>query len=63
MVDGAVLVVRAESTPCDLVQRAAAAIGPERLLGVVLNGATTEAGAGYYSYDYYSLPQATTPST
>jgi Mrp family chromosome partitioning ATPase len=62
MVDGAVLVVRAESTPWDLVQRAAAAIGQERLLGVVLNGATAEAGAGYYGYDYYSVPQ-TTPST
>jgi capsular exopolysaccharide synthesis family protein len=62
MVDGAVLVVRAESTPWDLVQRAAAAIGQERLLGVVLNGATAEAAAGYYGYDYYSVPQ-TTPST
>lgn len=64
MVDGAVLVVRAESTPWDLVQRAAGAIGHERLLGVVLNGATAEAGAGYYGYDYYSVPQpTTTPST
>jgi protein-tyrosine kinase len=64
MVDGAVLVVRAESTPWDLVQRAAGAIGQDRLLGVVLNGATAEAGSGYYGYDYYSDPQATTtPST
>ena len=64
MVDGAVLVVRAESTPWDLVQRAAGAIGQDRLLGVVLNGAMAEAGASYYGYDYYSVPQATTtPST
>ena len=39
MVDGAVLVVKAGSTPYDLVKRAVDAIGRERLLGVVLNRA------------------------
>jgi len=63
MVDGAVLVVRAESTPWDLVQRAAAAIGQDRMLGVVLNGATAEAAADYYGYDYYTTPQTSTSGT
>jgi Mrp family chromosome partitioning ATPase len=63
MVDGAVLVVRAETTPWDLAQRAVAAIGRERLLGVVLNGATAEAASDYYGYDYYSAPQTTTTGT
>jgi protein-tyrosine kinase len=63
MVDGAVLVVRAGSTPWDLVQRAVAAIGQEHLLGVVLNGATAEAGSNYYGYDYYSVPQTTPTPT
>ena len=39
MVDGAVLVVRAGSTPHELVRRAAEAIGRSRILGVVLNRA------------------------
>ena len=39
MVDGAVLVVKAGSTPYDLVKRAVDAIGPSKLLGVVLNRA------------------------
>jgi len=63
MVDGAVLVVRADSTPWDLVQRAAAAIGQDRMLGVVLNGATAESGADYYGYDYYTTPQPSTTAT
>ncbi len=49
MADGAVLVVRAESTHYHLVQRAIEALGRDRILGVVLNRAT-EAGEGYYAY-------------
>ena len=39
MVDGAVLVVKAEHTPYQLVQRAVDALGRNRILGVVLNRA------------------------
>jgi len=38
MVDGAIVVVRAQSTSYELVKRAIDAIGPTRTLGVVLNG-------------------------
>jgi capsular exopolysaccharide synthesis family protein len=51
--DGAILVIKAGHTSYDLVQRAVAAIGRERLLGVVLNRAVVSAhGSGYYD-DYY----------
>jgi capsular exopolysaccharide synthesis family protein len=51
--DGAILVIKAGHTPYDLVQRAVAAIGRERMLGVVLNRAVVPAqGSGYYD-DYY----------
>jgi capsular exopolysaccharide synthesis family protein len=50
MVDGAVLVVKAGSTPYDLVKRAVDIIGPAKLLGVVLNRAA--AGLGKFSYQY-----------
>lgn len=54
MADGVVLVVKAESTPHDLVERAVDALGRDRLLGVVLNRATEHAhGAGYDYYKYY----------
>jgi capsular exopolysaccharide synthesis family protein len=58
MVDAAVLVVRAGSTPLPAVQRAADAIGRDRLLGVVLNGTelsgfpSTDDYAYRYSYSY-----------
>jgi Mrp family chromosome partitioning ATPase len=52
MVDGAVIVVRAGATPWELVRRAVAAVGPDRLLGVVLNGATAESHNDYYGYGY-----------
>jgi protein-tyrosine kinase len=56
MVDAAVLVVRAESTPHHLVKRAADAIGHKRVLGVVLNQAraTHLPYGGYYDEYYYS---------
>jgi len=53
MVDGAILVVKAGSTPFDLVNRAVAALGRDRLLGVVLNRATESAQDSYGYYNYY----------
>lgn len=54
MTDGAVLVVRALSTPFEIVQRATAMLGRERVLGVVLNRAPV-GKAGPYNYNsYYS---------
>ena len=62
MVDGAILVVKAESTSSDFVNRALAAIGRERVLGVVLNRATESphAAYGYYS-SYYDGSREATP--
>lgn len=54
MIDAALLVISANTTPYPLVQRAAAAIGPERILGILLNRADRAAIAheyGYYGYD------------
>jgi capsular exopolysaccharide synthesis family protein len=58
MVDGAVLVVRAGSTPHELVKRASEAIGRSRILGVVLNRAE---GAGRHEdhYQYYGYGDRT----
>jgi hypothetical protein len=49
-----VMVIGADKTPYPVVTRATAAIGPSRLLGVVLNRAAPSAvGAGYgYGYGY-----------
>jgi capsular exopolysaccharide synthesis family protein len=59
MADAAVLVIRADRTPYDLVQRAVEAIGRERILGTVLNQATaTHKGSYYEYYRYYSAPRA-----
>ena len=56
MVDAALLVVRAESTPHAMVKRAIDAIGRSRILGVVLNNATMGPHGGYDGYsDYYYL--------
>ncbi len=56
MVDGAILVVQAGSTPYDRVKRAVEAIGSDRMLGVVLNRAEVRAHAYGYGYDYYYAP-------
>jgi capsular exopolysaccharide synthesis family protein len=57
MADGAILVVRAGSTPWDLAQRAVQAIGRERILGVVLNRSASATGETTYGYyDYYTAP-------
>jgi protein-tyrosine kinase len=58
--DGVVLVVKANSTPLMLVKRAVDALGPNKLLGTVLNRATT-AGQGDKYYDYYHY--AASPET
>jgi Mrp family chromosome partitioning ATPase len=53
-VDGAVLVVAAGSTSFDMVTRAVAAIGRDRILGVVLNGVDPrDITTGEY-HDYYA---------
>jgi protein-tyrosine kinase len=64
MVDGALMVVKAESTPYTLVQRAADAIGRDRLLGAVLNRAIawSQHGQKYYYYnEYTSRPEPAGP--
>lgn len=52
MIDTALLVVSAHSTPYPMVQRAVQALGPSRILGVVLNRAEPSgmpSGYGYYA--------------
>jgi protein-tyrosine kinase len=60
MVDAALLVIQADATPYHLVQRAADAIGRERVLGAVLNRATEASGAAAYKYyrHYYGYHTA-----
>lgn len=63
MIDTALLVVSAQSTPYPMVQRAAQAIGPSRILGVVLNRAEKSgmpSGYGYYARTG-SVPQEPRP--
>ena len=52
IVDVAVLVVRAGSTPVDLVKRAVDILGPKKTLGVVLNAATRPSRQARYGYGY-----------
>ena len=53
MVDGAVLVVRANSTPYHQVMRAIDALDRNRLLGVVLNSVSSANGSSHNYYSYY----------
>ena len=53
MVDGVVLVVRAASTPHELVRRASEAVGRGRILGVVLNRAEPTGQHDHYQYYGY----------
>lgn len=54
MVDGVVLVVKAESTPHALVLRAIEALGKNRIVGIVLNNATRPLqGSRQDYYNYY----------
>jgi capsular exopolysaccharide synthesis family protein len=59
MVDGTILVIRANETPFDLVKRATEAIGRSRILGVVLNGAELLHPSQYYNYYGYKSRTAT----
>src|SRR6185503_9729801 len=51
MADGVVRVVKSESTPHDMVNRAVQAIGKERVIGTVLNRARAQ--SSQTNYDYY----------
>jgi capsular exopolysaccharide synthesis family protein len=64
MIDTALLVVSAQSTPYPMVQRAARAIDTKRILGVVLNRAekaTLPGSYGYYGSNPYQ-PDLPTPA-
>ena len=61
MIDTALLVVSAQATPYPMVQRAAQAIGPSRILGVVLNRA--EASGMPSGYGYYTRPEQSRSTT
>jgi receptor protein-tyrosine kinase len=55
MIDRAVLVVSAKTTPYPLVRRAVEALGASKVIGVVLNRAERgelTSGYGYYKYGY-----------
>jgi capsular exopolysaccharide synthesis family protein len=56
MADGVVLVVKAESTPFDLVNRAVEALGRQRMMGVVLNRAREQSHSSSYDYYKYYTP-------
>jgi protein-tyrosine kinase len=58
IVDGAVLVTKAAATPLDAVQRAVAAIGRTKMLGIVLNAAAQPRGGRAEYADYYSRVDA-----
>ena len=57
MIDTALLVVSAQSTPYTMVQRAASAIDTKRILGVVLNRAATATVPGNYGDYGYNQAQ------
>jgi capsular exopolysaccharide synthesis family protein len=67
MIDAAIIVVGANTTPYPLVRRAVEAIGPSKVLGTVLNRARRPGiGARYryaYSYGYRYTAQETRPPT
>jgi len=56
LADGVILVVKAGSTPFDMVNRAVEALGRDRLMGVVLNRATETAHKSNYDYYKYYGP-------
>ncbi|MGQ0734875.1 MAG: CpsD/CapB family tyrosine-protein kinase [Acidobacteriota bacterium] len=61
MVDGAILLVKAGSTPHALVKRAADIIGRNRITGVVLNQADAHLQAGYGRKYYDRYPYGLRP--
>jgi Mrp family chromosome partitioning ATPase len=58
MVDGALLVVRSGVTPYPIVRSAIQAIGAERILGTVLNGADPSSIAEHSYYSGYGYGEA-----
>ena len=56
MVDAAVLVIRAASTPHDLIKRTMDVIGRDRVLGAVLNRAAYTPAGSYDEYGQYAEP-------
>ena len=63
MADGVVLVVKAESTSFDMVNRAVDTIGRDRLMGVVLNRAKELAHRTNYDYYKYYSGGSKVPAT
>jgi capsular exopolysaccharide synthesis family protein len=55
-IDRAVIVIEAARTPYDAIQKAIDTIGPERLIGAVLNRADGAQSAPYGKYGYYYGP-------
>jgi protein-tyrosine kinase len=53
MVDGVVMVVKANATPYEQVQRAIEAVGRDRVLGVVLNRVEPNLSPAYHAYGQY----------
>jgi Mrp family chromosome partitioning ATPase len=62
--DGALLVIQAGATPYPAIQKAIAALGQDRILGVVLNRAATVPldSNGYYGDEGYWSAETTTRS-
>jgi Mrp family chromosome partitioning ATPase len=52
MMDGVIMVIRAGSTPHEIIRRSVESVGRSRVLGVVLNGAE-KTSLSHYAYDYY----------
>jgi protein-tyrosine kinase len=53
-VDGVIMVIRAGKTPKDYVAKALSSLNPNKILGIVLNGADVDLGSK--DYYYYSSP-------
>jgi capsular exopolysaccharide synthesis family protein len=53
IVEGAVMVIKADSTPFDLIKRSVDALGRARILGVVLNNTKSTSRSSEYTHDYY----------
>lgn len=58
LADGCLLVVKAEATPFDVVERAVSTLGRERILGVVLNQASSAGPDNKYHGYYYTSGHA-----
>ena len=62
MVDGIVFVVAANRTPFASVQKSVAALGPQRVLGIVLNRVEEIHSSGYDYVSHYSHYKTVPPS-